>query len=85
MHSKPTTGDSSRNYTLELTRATGLFDGLDELRLLGNDAAHVESKDYDDIGQEEVELAIEFTKEVLKALYQYAALKSRLVALKRKP
>ena len=39
-----------------------LFDGLDELRLLGNDAAHVESKDYDNIGRQEVELAIEFTK-----------------------
>lgn len=62
-----------------------LFDGLNELRLLGNDAAHIESKDYDNIGQEEVELAIEFTKEVLKALYQYADLRIRLQALKRQP
>jgi hypothetical protein len=62
---------------------TDLFNGLDELRLLGNDAAHIESKDYDNIGKEEVELAIEFTKEVLKALYQYADLRARLQALKR--
>jgi hypothetical protein len=41
-------------------------DGLDDLRLLGNDAAHIESKEFDAIGQEEVEIGIEFTKEVLK-------------------
>ena len=47
-----------------------LLDGLDDIRLLGNDAAHIESRDYDNIGKEkeEVELAIDFTKEVLKAV-----------------
>ena len=29
-----------------------LLDGIDDLRLLGNDAAHIESKTYDQIGQE---------------------------------
>jgi hypothetical protein len=62
-----------------------LLDGLDDLRLLGNDAAHVEATVYDDIGQEEVEVGIDFTKEVLKAVYQYAALLERLQALKRSP
>ena len=51
-----------------------LFDGLDEIRLLGNDAAHVESRQYDNVGKEEVEIAIEFTKEFLKAVYQYGTL-----------
>ncbi|MCX5893230.1 MAG: DUF4145 domain-containing protein [Deltaproteobacteria bacterium] len=39
-----------------------LLEGMDELRLLGNDAAHFESKIFDKIDKEEVEIAIEFTK-----------------------
>lgn len=44
-----------------------LLEGLDDLRLLGNDAAHIESQEYEKVGKEEVEVGIEFTKEVLKA------------------
>jgi hypothetical protein len=62
---------------------TDLFDGLDDLRLLGNDAAHVESRDYDEVGKEELEVSLAFTKEVLKATYQYAALRKKLSALKK--
>ncbi len=64
---------------------TDLFDGLDELRFLGNDAAHVESVHFDEVGEIEVSVAIEFTKEVLKAVYQYAALLERLRALRSQP
>jgi hypothetical protein len=64
---------------------TELLDGLDDLRLLGNDAAHIESTEYDKVGQEEVEIGIEFAKEVLKAVYQYSALLDRLRALKKTP
>ena len=60
-----------------------LLNGIDDLRLLGNDAAHVESQEYNKVSQEEVEVAIEFTKEVLKAIYQYSALRARLQALKK--
>lgn len=60
-----------------------LFEGLDDLRLLGNDAAHIESQEFNQIGQEEVELGLEFAKEVLKSVYQYSALLNRLRALKR--
>jgi Domain of unknown function (DUF4145) len=60
-----------------------LLEGLDSLRLLGNDAAHLESKVYDQIGFEEVEISIEFTKEVLKAVYQYSALLDKLNARKK--
>ena len=60
-----------------------LLDGLDDIRLLGNDAAHIESRDYDNIGKEELELAIDFAKEVLKAVYQYTSLLTRLQALKK--
>jgi hypothetical protein len=60
-----------------------LLDGLDDLRLLGNDAAHIESQEYDKVGKEEVEIGIEFTKEVLKAVYQYSTLLNRLRSLKK--
>lgn len=60
-----------------------LLDGLDDLRLLGNDAAHIESQEYDKVGKEEVEVGIEFAKEVLKAVYQYSALLNRLRSLKK--
>jgi len=60
-----------------------LLDGLDDLRLLGNDAAHIESQEYTKVGQDEVEVGIEFAKEVLKAVYQYSALLSKLRALKK--
>ena len=60
-----------------------LLDGLDDLRLLGNDAAHIESKVFQQVGNDEVELSIEFTKEVLKAIYQYDDLLARLRALKK--
>lgn len=62
-----------------------LFDAMDELRLLGNDAAHIEAKSYDKISIEEIEVAIEFAKEFLKALYQYTGLLSRLRSLKKAP
>jgi len=60
-----------------------LLQGLDDLRLLGNDATHIESHEYDKIGRDEVEVGIEFAKEVLKAVYQYSALLGRLRALKK--
>ncbi|MGH3022316.1 MAG: DUF4145 domain-containing protein [Gaiellaceae bacterium] len=59
-----------------------LLEGLDDLRLLGNDAAHIESKEYDKVGKEEVEIGIEFATEVLKATYQYSDLLARLRGLK---
>jgi hypothetical protein len=62
-----------------------LLDGLDDLRLLGNDAAHIESQEFNQVGQEEVEIGLEFAKEVLKAVYQYTALLNRLRGLKRAP
>jgi hypothetical protein len=60
-----------------------LLDGLDDLRLLGNDAAHIESQKFNQVGPEEVETSLEFAKEVLKATYQYSALLSRLRSLKK--
>jgi len=60
-----------------------LLAGADNLRLLGNDAAHIESQEYRQVGKEEVELAIEFAKELLKATYQYSSLLKKFEALKK--
>lgn len=59
-----------------------LLDGLDDLRLMGNDAAHIDSTVYNEIGENEVEVGIDVAKEVLKAVYQYSALIERLRELK---
>ncbi|GAA0751188.1 hypothetical protein GCM10009107_23740 [Ideonella azotifigens] len=61
----------------------GLLAAMDDLRLLGNDAAHIEAQTYDAIGQDELEVAIELTKEILKAVYQLDDLLGRLRALKK--
>ena len=84
---------ASGNSLKERIRALGtkvvlpieLLDGLDDLRLLGNDAAHIESQEFNRVGQEEVEIGIEFAKEVLKAVYQYSVLLNRLRGLKKAP
>jgi len=60
-----------------------LLEAADELRLLGNDAAHIEAKTYDAIEAEEVEVAIDLAKELLKSVYQYGSLVNRLRALKK--
>ena len=59
-----------------------LIEGMQELRLLGNDAAHIESNTFDEVGKNEVEISIEFTKEILKAVYQYESLLNKLKSLK---
>ena len=60
-----------------------LIEGMDELRLLGNDAAHIESNTFVEIGKEEIEISIEFTKEILKGVYQYEGLLGKLRSLKK--
>jgi hypothetical protein len=74
-----------RNLGTKIVLPNELLDGLDDLRLLGNDAAHIESHEFDKVGKEEVEIGVEFTKEVLKATYQYSALLNRLRGLKKNP
>lgn len=60
-----------------------LIEGMNELRLLGNDAAHIEAQTFNEIGKEEIEVSLEFAKEILKAVYQYESLLSRLKGLKK--
>jgi hypothetical protein len=61
-----------------------LLIAMDDVRLLGNDAAHVEAKNYDAVSQAEVEAAIALTKEIVKATYQYGSLLKTLQALQKK-
>jgi Domain of unknown function (DUF4145) len=61
----------------------GFIDSLQDLRLLGNDAAHVEAKDYDDVGVAEVEIAVEITKVIVQATFQMDAILGGLKSLKR--
>jgi hypothetical protein len=62
---------------------SGLLEALDELRLLGNGAAHIESKEYDKVGKDEVGAAIEVTKEILKGVYQMDKLVAKLKKYKK--
>ena len=59
-----------------------LFEGMNEIRFLGNDAAHIESRHYAAVGKAEVEAAIEFTTMILKSLYQLDDLVKKMQALK---
>jgi hypothetical protein len=62
---------------------SALLDAADGLRLLGNDAAHIEAQTYNDVGKREVELAIALTREIMKSLYQYQSLLDQLNSLKK--
>jgi hypothetical protein len=61
----------------------GLLEGMGNLILLGNDAAHVESRTFEQVSVEEVHLGIGITKEILRAVYQEKNLVERLNQLKR--
>ena len=74
-----------RNLGAKIILPQELLDGLDDLRLLGNDAAHIESQEFNAVGKEEAEIGIQFTKEVLKAVFQYSDLLVKLRSLKRTP
>jgi hypothetical protein len=68
-----------------ITVPAELLSGVLDLKLLGNDAAHIEAKTYEKVGKEEVEIALEFTKEILKAVYQLGKLLSRLRSFQKQP
>ena len=67
----------------KITISKELLDGMNELRILGNDAAHVEAKEYENISEEETTIAIECAKEILKSLYQQGSIVEKLKSLKK--
>lgn len=60
-----------------------LIEGLHDLRLLGNDAVHVDLRDFDNVGEVEASLAVDIAKRFLEALYQNEAILGRLSALRK--
>jgi hypothetical protein len=61
---------------------TEMTEGMHNLRLLGNDAAHVEAREYLAIGEQEVEAALAVTKLILSATYQSSATLRALESLR---
>jgi len=49
-----------------------------ELKALGNDAAHVEAKAYDSIGEAESLLSIDVATSILRPIYQMKGILARL-------
>jgi len=60
----------------------GMIKALHNLRLLGNDAVHVEARVYAEIGKREVEVAVDVAKTILQATYQMDAILDELEGLK---
>ncbi len=75
--------DRISDLKTELTLPNALFEAMDHLRMLGNDAAHIEAKTHDEVGKDEVLAGVDLTKEIIKATYQYKDLLGRLQALKK--
>jgi hypothetical protein len=69
---KGATGNNLKERILALGKTIvlprELLEGADNLRLLGNDAAHIESREYQQVGKEEVELAIGLLRNFSKLL-----------------
>jgi hypothetical protein len=69
----------------KITLPVELFEAMSELKALGNDAAHVEARAYDEIGPEEAKDSIELAKEILKSRFQLGGLVARLRSRKSTP
>lgn len=59
------------------------LEAMHDLRLLGNDGAHIKSKTFNSVSSDEVDIGIEVTKELLHAVYQYSAIIGKLRAMKQ--
>lgn len=62
-----------------------IIDGMRDLSYLGNDATHVQSRTFAKVSEEEVSLGIEITIEIIRALYYFRLLSTRLNKLKSSP
>lgn len=67
----------------KITISEQLYEALMELKFLGNDAAHIESKHFEQIGEIEVEAALVLLTEILRALYEHQNLLDKFKALKK--
>lgn len=69
----------------EIVLPKGMIKALHNLRLLGNDAVHVEARVYAEVGKREVEVAVDVAKTILQATYQMDAILNELEGLKASP
>lgn len=69
----------------EVLLPSKFLDGLHNLRLLGNDAAHIELKSFDQISEREVEAATKVVIRLIENIYQIDDLTDELNALKKEP
>lgn len=67
----------------KITISSPLYQALFELKYLGNDAAHIESKHFEKIGEEELKLGLTILIEVLRALYEHNDLLESFKELKK--
>lgn len=74
--------DRIENLGKSIVLPKGMIKALHNLRLLGNDAAHIEARVFAEVGRREVEVAIEVTKTILQATYQMDAILNELEGLK---
>ena len=66
----------------KVTLSKTLYDAMFELKYLGNDAAHFESKHFEKIEQNEAEIGLTILIEILRALYEHEDLINSFKALK---
>lgn len=67
----------------KITISDQLYEAFMELKFLGNDAAHIESKYFEQIGKIEVETALLLLTEILRALYEHQNILDKFKALKK--
>jgi uncharacterized protein DUF4145 len=70
------------NLGKKIVLPKGMIKALHNLRLLGNDAVHVEARVYAEVGKREVEVAVDVAKTILQATYQMDAILDELEGLK---
>ncbi len=58
------------------------FDGLHNLRFLGNDAAHIESQVFASLGHKECQAGLNVLRMFLQSVYQYKSILEELDSLK---
>jgi len=68
----------------EIVLPTKLLENIDVLRVFGDEKADVKLSTFPTVGQEEAEAGIAFTKEIIKAAYQYGRLIDKLQSLREK-
>lgn len=86
-HDKGAIGDNLHqrinNLKDKITISNDLYDGLFELKYLGNDAAHIESTHFSEVGKNEVQLGLSLTIRILQSLYEDGKILEKFRSLKK--